>query len=77
VTHACLSSMVGPFLKHSDQAALPNQLQTDAYFSDVLVFTFELCTLILASSPVGQFSVFAYLQAFVLTALRILCYLEN
>lgn len=40
VTHARLSSMISPFLKNCDQAALPHQLHTDVYFSHVLFFTF-------------------------------------
>lgn len=40
VTHAHLSSMISPFPKYCDWAALPHQLHTDAYFSEVLFLTF-------------------------------------
>ena len=39
-THACLPSMFSPFSKYCEQEAFPHQLHIDAYFSEVLFFTF-------------------------------------
>lgn len=47
VSHAHLSSTISPFPIYYDQAALPHQLPTDVYFSDIFYFYLSLVNKVL------------------------------